>query len=176
LLKPFNGNSSIGVTKIRNAEELDFFIRYVPDAIVQELITGEEYTIDILVDLHGRVRSVVPRLRVETRAGEISKGITVKNFDIIKAGKKVAEALPGAVGCITVQCFLTPGGEIKFIEINPRFGGGIPLSIKAGADFPRWIIEMYYGRESEITLDGWESGLVMLRYDDEIFTMKDMVL
>lgn len=176
LLKPFNGNSSIGVTKIRNAEELEFFIRYVHDAIVQELITGEEYTMDILVDPCGRVRSVVPRLRVETRAGEVSKGMTVKNIDIINAGKKVVEALPGAVGCITVQCFLTPGGEIKFIEINPRFGGGIPLSIKAGADFPRWIIEMYNGLESEITLDGWEDGLVMLRYDDEIFTMKDMIL
>lgn len=175
LLKPFNGNSSTGVTKIRSVEELEFFISYVPDAIVQELITGEEYTLDILADLTGRVRCVVPRLRIETRSGEVSKGMTVKNIEIIKAGKKVVEALPGAVGCITVQCFLTPGGEIKFIEINPRFGGGILLSIKAGADFPRWVIEMYRGRVSEIAPDGWEDGLVMLRYDDEIFTMKKMI-
>lgn len=176
LLKPFNGNSSTGVTKIRNAEELEFFIRYVPGAIVQEYITGQEYTLDILVDPHGRVRSVVPRLRLETRAGEISKGMTVKNSDIIRAGKKVAESLPGAAGCVTIQCFLTPGGEIKFIEINPRFGGGVPLSIKAGADFPRWMVEMYSGRPSEITIDGWEDGLVMLRYDDEIFTAGNMIL
>ncbi|MFX4263211.1 ATP-grasp domain-containing protein [Pelotomaculum propionicicum] len=175
LLKPFNGNSSTGVTKIWSAKELEFFVSYVPGAIVQELITGEEYTLDILADLHGRVRCVVPRLRIETRSGEISKGMTVKNIDIINAGKKVVEALPGAVGCITVQCFLTPGREIKFIEINPRFGGGIPLSIRAGADFPRWIIEMYRGCESEITLDGWKDGLVMLRYDDELFTLKEKI-
>lgn len=175
MLKPYKGNSSIGVTKILNADELKFFLRYVPDAIVQEFITGVEYTMDILVDDSGRVRSVVPRRRVETRAGEVSKGITVKNIDLINAGKRVVEALPGAVGCITVQCLLTPGGEIEFIEINPRFGGGIPLSIKAGADFPRWIIEMHSGRESQIELDGWEDGLVMLRYDDEIFTMKHMI-
>lgn len=163
------------MTKIRNAEELKFFIRYVPDAIVQEFITGEEYKMDILVDPSGRVRSVVPRLRLETKAGEISKGVTVKNIDIINAGKKVVEALPGAVGCITVQCFLTTGGEIKLIEINPRFGGGIPLSIKAGANFPRWIIEMYRGRDIETITDSWVDGLVMLRYDDEIFTMKEMI-
>lgn len=46
--------------------------------------------------------------------------MTVKNTEIINAGKKVVEALPGAVGCITVQCFLTLEGEIKCIEIKPE--------------------------------------------------------
>lgn len=175
LLKPADGSSSIGVTKIRNARELEFFKDYVPNAIVQEFVVGEEYTLDILVDFQGQVRCVVPRLRIETRAGEISKGVTVKNPALIAAGKKVVDALPGALGCITVQCFLTPNDEIKFIEINPRFGGGFPLSFQAGADFPRWIIEMLLGKDPEIIIDGWEDGIVMLRYDDAIFITKDMI-
>jgi carbamoyl-phosphate synthase large subunit len=168
-LKPARGSSSIGATKIRNAGELSFFLGYVPDAIVQEYAQGDEYTLDILADFQGRVRCVVPRLRMETRAGEISKGMTVKNRAIIAAGKRVVEALPGAVGCLTVQCFLNPDGDVSFTEINPRFGGGFPLSARAGADFPRWIIELLLGRQPHATIDGWDDGVLMLRYDEGIF-------
>lgn len=176
LLKPAQGSCSVGVTKIRNEKELRFFLDYVPDPIVQELVQGEEYTLDILVDFDGKARCVLPRLRIETRAGEVSKGITVKHPGIIAAGKKVADALPGAVGCITVQCFLTRSGDIVFIEINPRFGGGYPLSFAAGADFPKWIIQMVLGEVPDIKLDGWQDGLVMLRYDEGIFVDKKDII
>ncbi|MBE7447194.1 MAG: ATP-grasp domain-containing protein [Planctomycetia bacterium] len=176
LLKPAQGSCSVGVTKIRDEKELRFFLDYVPDPIVQYLVQGEEYTLDILVDFEGNARCVVPRLRIETRAGEVSKGMTVKHPGIIAAGKKVAEALPGALGCITVQCFLTRSGDIVFIEINPRFGGGYPLSFAAGADFPKWIIQMVLGEVIDIKLDGWQDGLVMLRYDEGIFVDKKDII
>jgi carbamoyl-phosphate synthase large subunit len=176
IIKPADGSSSIGVTKIRNSHELEFFYNYIPNAIIQEFVIGQEYTFDVLVDLKGVVQIVVPRMRLETRAGEISKGITVKNYELINAAKKVVNSLPGAVGCITVQCFLQPDGDIKFIEINPRFGGGFPLAYQAGADFPRWIIEMMLGRNPKITIDGWQDGIVMLRYDDIIFVTKEMIV
>ena len=169
IIKPANGSRSIGVNKINNQKELAFFQEYVPNAIVQEFIVGQEFTNDVLVDFLGKVQCIVPRQRIETRAGEISKGITVKNREIMAATKNVVEALPGAIGCITVQCFLQPNQEIQFIEINPRFGGGIPLAIKAGADFPRWIIEMSLNRRPQIALDEWQEGLVMLRYDESVF-------
>ena len=172
-LKPATGSCSIGATKIHNIKELDFFEDYISNPIIQDCVVGEEYTVDVLVDFAGKVRSVVPRLRVETRAGEVSKGITVKNRDIIAQTKIVVEALPGAVGCITVQCFLTADNEIKFIEINPRFGGGHPLSLEAGADFPRWIIQMLLGVNLDIDLDTWEDGVAMLRYDDAIFVKRE---
>ncbi|UOF88958.1 ATP-grasp domain-containing protein [Fodinisporobacter ferrooxydans] len=175
LMKPAYGSGSIGVTKINNAKELSFFKDYIPNAIVQEFIMGHEYTLDIFVDFDSNVQTVVPRLRMETRAGEVSKGITVKNQELIHAGKKVAGALPGAVGCVTVQCFVTPKNEIKFIEINPRFGGGVPLSIAAGADFPLWIMKMMSGEKLNPAMDDWKDGVVMLRYDEAIFMNQDLV-
>lgn len=168
LIKPANGSNSVGVTVVNNPKELTFFQDYIPNAIVQELMQGEEYTLDVLVDFKGRVRCVVPRLRLATRGGEISKGITVKNPQIIAAGAKVVNSLPGTVGCITVQCFLLPEGEIVFIEINPRFGGGVPLSIKAGANYPKWILQMLLN-EKNIDFDGWQDGIVMLRHDESVF-------
>jgi carbamoyl-phosphate synthase large subunit len=70
---------------------------------------------------------------------------------------------------ITTQCFLTSSGGIKFIEINPRFGGGVPLAIEAGADFPKWILQQLIGQQPKIAADGFEDKLIMLRYDSEVW-------
>jgi carbamoyl-phosphate synthase large subunit len=68
--------------------------------------------------------------------------------------------------------FLTPDDEVKFIEINPRFGGGVPLSIKAGANFPKWILQELLDRKTNIRFDGFEDNLIMLRYDSEVWLEK----
>ena len=175
IVKPSMGSSSVGVHKVNNQVELDFFTNYVENAIVQELIIGDEYTIDCLVDFHGKAISIVPRLRMETRAGEISKGVTVKNPALIAAAKLVVESLPGGIGCITIQCFLQRDGEIILIEINPRFGGGYPLSYQAGADFPSWMMQLFNGGDPQIAIDEWEDDLVMLRYDNAIFVKNDEI-
>ncbi|MEX2460156.1 MAG: ATP-grasp domain-containing protein [Paenibacillaceae bacterium] len=177
LLKPTNGSSSVGVTKINNAEELEFFLKYVPNPIVQEYIVGREYTVDVLMDFQGKARAAVPRLRMETRAGEVSKGMTVKDRDIMTTAKKVAESLPGAIGCITLQCFVTSADQIVFIEINLRFGGGVPLSFAAGANYPKTIIQWLLEKPLDWTnMDDWQDGLVMLRYDDAFFVNLDGLL
>lgn len=173
LMKPARGSASIGVTKIESREDLIFFKDRIPDPILQEYLDGDEYTLDVLVDFDGKVRCVVPRKRLEVRAGEVSKGMTVKDERIIMTGKRVVEALKGSLGPITVQGFLTSDGKFKITEINPRFGGGHPLTIAAGADYPRWIIEMMLGRDPDIAIDGWEDGLVMLRYDEAIFVRRE---
>lgn len=174
-LKPADGSCSVGATRIDDAEALAFHARHTANAMVQEFVRGEEYTLDVLADLTGRVRCVVPRLRMETRAGEISKGVTVKDPLLIETGRRVVEALPGAVGCITVQLFLTAERAVKLIEINPRFGGGYPLAAAAGAKYPEWLIAWALGREPAVTMDGWTDGLVMLRYDDAVFVPKDAI-
>ena len=172
-LKPADGSCSIGATRIDDAESLAFHAKHTANAMVQELVRGQEFTLDVLVDFDGRVRCVVPRLRMETRAGEVSKGMTVKDPVLLAAGRRLVEALPGAVGCITVQLFLTPDREVKFIEVNPRFGGGFPLADAAGAKYPEWLVAWALGRNPIIALDGWTDGLVMLRYDDAVFVRRE---
>jgi carbamoyl-phosphate synthase large subunit len=169
LIKPLDGSSSKGVTKINNEKELNFFREYIPNAIVQEYVEGTEYTIDVMVDFKGNIKTIVPRLRIETRSGEVSKGVTEKNDSIIKAVEIVVNALPQPVGCLTLQCFKNTQGEITFIEINPRFGGGIPLSIQAGADFPLWTIQATKGEIFNVPDYSWQDNLTMLRFDESVF-------
>lgn len=54
------------------------------------------------------------------------------------------------------------------IEINPRFGGGFPLSYQAGANYPKFLIQEYLLNETIEYTNEWEDNLLMLRYDDEI--------
>lgn len=169
IVKPNDGSASHMVFRIDTEEQFDFFSQYVPNAIIQQCIEGEEYTLDVLVDLSGKVRCVVPRLRIEVRAGEVSKGVIVKRNDLIQLGTAVCKCLSGARGCITLQCIQDSNGKIYMIEINPRFGGGIPLSIEAGADFPKWILQMVMEQEIGDVADSYKDGLMMLRYDDAIF-------
>ena len=168
-MKPWDGYASSGTAVVKNREELAFFAKRIPHCIAQEFVKGVEYTCDVFVDFDMKVRCVVPRMRIETRSGEVSKGQIVKNAKLMAAAAKVVEAIGAGPGVITTQCFLTSSGEIKFIEINPRFGGGAPLAIQAGADFPKWILGQLTGQKPKIVSDGFEDKLIMLRYDSEVW-------
>ncbi|OPZ97589.1 MAG: carbamoyl phosphate synthase-like protein [Planctomycetes bacterium ADurb.Bin412] len=171
-LKPWDGHASRGNAVARDLEELKFYTRRIPNCMVQDFVDGQEYTVDVFVDFAGAVRCAVPRRRIETRAGEVSKGVTVKNPSLMQRCKELMEALGAGPGVITIQCFLTVKNQIEFIEINPRFGGGAPLSIQAGADFPYWILQFLTGHKPRISFDKWRDKLVMLRYDGAIWYQK----
>ena len=168
-LKPWDGYAGKGNAIVNNRKELLFYSKKIPNAICQEFVKGTEYTCDIYVDFNMKVRCVVPRKRIEVRAGEVSKGQVVKNSYIMDRAAKLVETLGAGPGVITLQLFLTGKNKIKFIEINPRFGGGVPLSIKAGANFPKWILRELVGEKTNIKFDGFSDNLVMLRYDSEIW-------
>ena len=57
---------------------------------------------------------------------------------------------------------------MKFIEINPRFSGGFPLTSASGADFPSWLIDEHFLDKEIPFFDSWEPNLLMLRYDSKV--------
>ena len=168
-LKPWDGYASRGNAVVNNRRELLFFAKRIPNPICQEFIEGTEHTCDVYVDFSMKVRCVVPRKRIEVRAGEVSKGQTVKHPHIMGEAARLVEKLGAGPGVITLQLFLTQNNNVKFIEINPRFGGGVPLSIKAGANFPKWILQELLGKKTNIRPDGFKDKLTMLRYDGEVW-------
>lgn len=170
--KPRFGSAGIGVSVVRDAAELAAATSRpeLGEMVVQTLATGREHTIDVLADRHGRCVCAVPRRRIEVRAGEVSKGVTVRSPELQDLAARLCAALPGAFGTITVQVFVGDApGELAVIEINARYGGGFPLALEAGADFPRWQLEELLGLPSTAEPDGWRDGLVMLRYDAAVF-------
>lgn len=171
-IKPRYGQGSQDTFIIKDYKELEFFVEYVSDPIVQEYVKGTEYTIDTLSDLEGNLLSAVPRKRIEVRAGEVSKAVTIKDDRLIHWAKKIIESL-GIIGPANLQAIVTLEGDIKFIEINPRFGGGVPLSYQAGVNYPLLIARMINGEKIKPFIGQFEDGLVMTRYDTPLFKRLD---
>ena len=174
--KPRFGSAGIGVGIVRHPGELAVAVSRpeLGEMVVQTLAAGREHTIDVLADRDGHCVCAVPRRRIEVRSGEVSKGVTVRSPRLQDLAARICAALPGAFGTITVQVFVDgdpddEAADLAVIEINARYGGGFPLALEAGADFPRWQLEELLGLPSTATPDGWRDGLVMLRYDAAVF-------
>lgn len=170
-MKPWDGSASKFIQVAANREELSFYARHIENCIVQDFADGDEYTCDVFVDFKSRVRCVVPRKRLEVRSGEVSKGQIKKIPEIITQVRELVKTLKAGPGVITVQLMYSGKDHIKFIEINPRFGGGAPLSIKAGANFPKWLLTLLSSPEKSIRANDkcYKDNLIMLRYDAEVW-------
>ena len=145
-IKPKDGSSSINAFKVENAEELEVYAGQVADYIVQPFVSGHEYTIDIFCDWDGQPITIVPRERIQVRAGEVLKTQIYMDHVMIEESKVLCKAFKPC-GPMTVQLIRDEKGVDWFIEINPRFGGGAPLSMKAGARSAEAILKMLDGDE-----------------------------
>lgn len=170
-IKPYNGSLSKDIHIINGRNELTDALLENHNLMFMEYIdTNEyqEYTVDAYYDKKNFLKCLVPRSRIEVRGGEISKGRTEKK-EFYQILKHKLEFIQGAIGCLTIQVFIgRTTGEIIGIEINPRFGGGYPLSYASGANYPEYIIKEYILNESIPFFDSWIENRVMLRYDSEV--------
>ena len=171
-VKPYDGSRSQGIHVLNNLKELtneisgnskNMFLEFF------DLRHYDEYTVDIYYNKDSKIISIVPRQRIFVRDGEVNKACTRKN-QIIPFVLEKMDNLKGFRGCITLQVFFNKKNEkIIGIEINPRFGGGFPLSYLAGSNFPSWIIKEYICDELVTNYDdSWRDNLLMLRYDAEV--------
>lgn len=170
--KPYDGSLSTNLHYIKTVDELTQEILDDPKLLFMEYIDKkvyQEFTVDMYYGKDNRVKCIVPRERIEIRAGEINKGRTVKN-EILTFLKEKLGYVKGCVGCICVQLFFHPETkDMVGIEINPRFGGGYPLSFMAGGNYPDLLIREYFKGEDICYSDNWKDGMLMLRYDDAIY-------
>lgn len=171
-VKPVNGSAGKGLQVIKNKSMLSNFLINSSEYMFQEYINEDavEYTLDMYYDHNSRLQCVVPRERLEVRGGEVSKGITRKNFLVDFVKDRLLYIL-GAIGCVTFQVFALPKQDFVIgIEVNLRFGGGYPLSYLAGANFPKMLIDEYFLSKSLSFDNKWQENILMLRYDDEVIS------
>ena len=60
-------------------------------------------------------------------------------------------------------------GQPYIFEINPRFSGGIPLTIQAGADFPKMLLRLALGRRVEPAIGAFRDDLWMTSFESSFF-------
>jgi carbamoyl-phosphate synthase large subunit len=168
IVKPARGSAGIGVHLVRSEADLPGALNATADPVIEERQTGREFTVNVLASKDGKLVCAVPHLRLETRAGEVSKGRTFRHEELGRLARRLVERLPGCRGPLNFQGFLDASGGVRLTEINARFGGGYPLAHAAGAPFTDWLLMERLGRDVPCDYSDWRPDTVMLRYDMEI--------
>jgi carbamoyl-phosphate synthase large subunit len=168
VVKPRFGRGSRDVLVVYHAEELAWAVRRVPEPVVQTLLLGREFTADALVDRAGAVAGCVPRWRDETKAGISTKGRTFRHGALAEGVARLLAALR-LTGPANVQGFVDADGSLAFTEVNPRFSGGLPLSLASGADLVGEYLRGVFGQAVRPERLRFRAGVTMLRYYEEIF-------
>jgi carbamoyl-phosphate synthase large subunit len=169
MVKPRRGSGARSIHAAADREELDFFVRYVQKeepVMVQRLMRGPEFSIDILCDLDGRCLNAIPRTMIESRGGESIKGTVIDDAELVELGRAVGEALPVRGPC-TVQAFRDPAIGLGITDVNTRFGGAFPAPMYAtlpGRSYPELIVRMARGERLEPHVGEFHAGHTFTRW------------
>ena len=138
VIKPRVGEGGNGTFLAAPGDPVDMTGR-----ISQQLLEGQEISIDALCALDGSIIHVVARERIQVESGLAVIAKVIDDPAIIRDAKRILEATP-FVGPVNIQCFRTADG-IFFTEINPRISGGLSLSMAATENWFELIARMLRG-------------------------------
>ena len=148
--------------------ELEYHLAHTPvPSFVQSWCLGEEFSIDVFCDFTGTCLNAIPRTMIESKGGESIKGMTIKDWELIEHGRRVAEALP-IWGPANIQCFREEDGSLLVTDVNPRFGGAFPLPLAAGSRYPELAVALASGEHPEPTVGEFREGVVMTRFFSDL--------
>lgn len=167
-IKPKDGSSSINAFKVEDEEELEVYANQIDDYIIQPFVSGREFTIDIFCDFEGNPIFITPRERIQVRAGEVLKTMIYMDDVMIEEAKILCKAFKPC-GPMTVQLIQDKNtGDNYYIEINPRYGGGAPLSMKAGARSAEALIKLICGEPVRYEENVSCNGAIYSRFDQSV--------
>jgi carbamoyl-phosphate synthase large subunit len=167
MIKPRWGSGARSIHRADDAEAADFFVRYIREpTMVQRLMDGPEFSIDLLCDLGGRCLNAIPRTMIESRGGESIKGEVIADQELIDLARHVSETLQFR-GPATIQCFRDKEIGIGITDVNTRFGGAFPAPMYAalpGRTYPELIVRMARGEVVEPHVGEFRAGITFTRY------------
>ena len=161
LVKPRRGSASIDIVKVNTLKELKNEFSKKKNLIIQEYIDGVEYGIDVFNNEEKTPVTVFAKKKIKMRAGETDKAMTIYDEKLLKQVSKLSKKI-GLFGPGDIDVFKHKDNYV-FMEINPRFGGGYPLSHSIGADFPKKIIDILMNRELKPSFTRYPENIVMMK-------------
>jgi carbamoyl-phosphate synthase large subunit len=165
ITKPRSGSGSRDVRLVHDEAGLEG-LPHDGSFLVQEYLPGDEHSLDVLADLDGGVRAVVPRSRLKVDSGVAVAGRTLHDPELESLGRSVAVAV-GLTWVGNIQTRRDGQGRARLLEVNPRFPGTMPLTVAAGVDMPAIALAMAQGWSPPMRLPFRD--VAMVRYLEERF-------
>jgi len=171
VIKPADSNSSKGVKKVNNNEELvSYFneaktISRTGKVIIEEYVDGKEVGIDFFV-LNEEVKILLTKERRKIEnADDNSQQIygcmwpsdlsseIIKRFEEI--GHKIAQAFKLKNTPLMIQSIVDKNGDISIIEFAPRIGGGESfriIELMTGFDIVEAAIDSFLEKQVKVSV------------------------
>jgi carbamoyl-phosphate synthase large subunit len=167
ILKPIRGFASKGIKVVNRAD-----VGKIDNGMVAQRFIegGYEISVDAYFNKQSQMIDAVPRVRLETSGGEVSRSITLcrGDYGVEDITRQVGEEFK-LVGPLCVQ-YIMGEGLPYIMEINARFGGGVILSLEAGFDIVDLIKKEYVENIAcESMKYRWKENFGMIRYFSESF-------
>ena len=143
MLKPLNGRSSQGQVVVRSADAYHQALSQRKDYIAQPYLEGPVYTVDVAHDLYGTVHCLARQELLRTVNGLGTTVRVLPGHALERICASIARRA-GIVGVVNME-FIENNGRFYFLEVNPRFSGGVGFSITAGMDFAKYEILCHEG-------------------------------
>jgi carbamoyl-phosphate synthase large subunit len=137
-----------------------------PELLVSEVLTGEEFTVDTIVNTNGKADIILPRLRKKMLGGISTEGQFINNQEIIDYCQQIINSLK-LIGPIGIQVKRATDGRFKILEINPRIQGTSVAAMGLGINLPVWAVRQALGEMVEIPEIEW--GKQFARYWNEVY-------
>jgi carbamoyl-phosphate synthase large subunit len=165
VVKPRRGAGSRGISFVESEAEL-LALGSDDTRLVQDMLPGAEFSVDVFADLYGHVVAAVPRSRLRVDSGVSVAGATLHDEELEQAARRVATAI-GLTTVANVQLRRDREGRAALLEVNPRFPGAMPLTVAAGIDMPSLTLDAVLGRPTPAALDFRDIAVV--RYLEDVF-------
>ncbi len=133
MLKPVNGRSSQAQVIARSLDQYRAAIQNRDDYIAQPFIEGDIFTVEVARDLYGNVQALCRQELLRTVNG-LGTTVRIHPGHPLEAVCAAIAQQAGIVGVVNME-FIGREGEYYFLEVNPRFSGGVGFCIAAGVDY-----------------------------------------
>jgi len=131
--------------------------------IVQKFIKGTEINIAGLGDGIGNAISVIPMRKLYiTEKGKAWAGITIEDEKLIVLAKDFAKATNWRGG-FELEIMRDEQDNLYIMEVNPRFPAWVYLSVAAGQNQPKALVDLALGNPVEVMND-YKAGKMFIRY------------
>ena len=174
VVKPRSGRGSRGVVFVDSARDMAEVVSQsgyaAEELIVQERVTGPEYTVSVVVWRDGEVQAVVPK-EVVLKQGVTKYAVSRRETEVIRTCRAIQAALR-ADGPFNVQLCLDAQGRPRVFEINPRFSSTAALTAAAGVEEIAGLLHQVVTGGPRLT-DEWREGVAMVRHWSDEFIGED---
>lgn len=116
------------------------------NSVFQPYVCGEEMSVDLYIDINGKTKGTVARVREFVINGESQITVTCKENALEDLCSDMVQKLK-LFGHVVVQAIIDDSKQVHIIECNPRFGGASTLSLRVGLDSFYWFLLETMGKD-----------------------------